>query len=188
MNTSRLEAMPQEAPMPNSANAMHIAGVSEIAFERGMASVALSGLPDRPDIASVILAPLAGADIAVDVLVPNSVDSVDDGSADFTFMVSRGDYRQTLTIIEQLIPQLGNIRIQGNDRMAMFSLSGLGMWQQPGVAKTLFETLAQEAIRIQCCVTSENKISVVIDDVDLDKAIGVLSRTFSLELLPLAGV
>jgi aspartate kinase len=171
--------------MPHSANTMQAAGVLEIVFEQGAAQVVLSGLPDRPDIASVILATLDGANITVDLLASNSTDG---GCSDCTFMVSRDDYRQTLTIVEQLIPQLGNFRIQGNDRMAMFSLSGLGMWQQPGVAKLLFETLEREAINIQCCVTSENKLSVVIDDVVLDQAIEVLSRTFSLELLPLAEV
>ena len=58
--------------------------ISGIAFNRDEAKLTILGVPDRPGVASNILAPIAEANIEVDMIVQNVGE---DGTTDFTFTV-----------------------------------------------------------------------------------------------------
>jgi aspartate kinase len=70
--------------------------------------------------------------------------------------------------------------IQVNSDIAKVSIVGAGMIDRPGVASTMFETLAQQGINIRMISTSEIKISFLVDKKDAQKAIKALHEVFEL--------
>jgi len=134
--------------------------VSGIAFNRNEASLTILGVPDRPTVAAQILNPISDANIDVDMIVQNTMG---DGTADFTFTVNRDDYRRARALLEETASELGAACVQGNGEIAKVSIVGVGMWNHPGVARTMFKVLGEEGINMQLISTSEIKISVVID-------------------------
>lgn len=155
--------------------------ISGIAFNRDEARLTLSGVPDQPTVAAQILSPIGEANIDVDMIVQNTVGN---GKTDFTFTVHRDDYLNAKQLLEQVCRTLGAEGVQGSDDIGKVSIVGVGMWNHPGVAKTMFETLGQEGINIHQIATSEIKISVLVDSKYLELAVRALHKAFELEVEP----
>jgi len=151
--------------------------ISGIAFNRDEARLTLSGVPDQPTVAAQILSPIGDANIDVDMIVQNTVGN---GKTDFTFTVHRDDYEQTKELLEKVCVLLHADNVQGNKEIAKVSVVGVGMWNHPGVAKKMFETLGQEGINIHQIATSEIKISVLVDSKYLELAVRALHKAFEL--------
>ena len=75
---------------------------------------------------------------------------------------------------------LGAESVQGNNEIAKVSIVGVGMWNHPGVAQKMFETLGEEGINIHQIATSEIKISVLVDSKYLELAVRALHKAFEL--------
>ena len=71
--------------------------------------------------------------------------------------------------------------INTNPRVAKISLVGIGMRSHTGVAATMFKTFGNENIKMQMITTSEIKISAIIDDNLLEKAVKALHNAFQLD-------
>ncbi|MHA6999865.1 aspartate kinase [Aeromonas schubertii] len=155
--------------------------VSGIAFNRNEASLTILGVPDKPTVAARILGPVSDANIDVDMIVQNSLG---DGSADFTFTVNRDDYRRARALLEATATELGASCVQGNEAIAKVSIVGVGMWNHPGVARTMFRVLGENGINMQLISTSEIKISVVVDEKYLELAVRALHDAFELDHEP----
>ena len=67
-----------------------------------------------------------------------------------------------------------------DSKVSKNSVVGNGMRTKPGVAKTMFETLADNNINIQVISTSEIKISVLISSDYTELAIRTLHDAFGL--------
>jgi aspartate kinase len=158
--------------------AMEQATISGIAFTRDEAKITILGVPDRPGIAYQILGPIADAGINVDMIVQNVSH---DGLTDFSFTVSREDYRRTLKLLEPVVEHIKARGVTGGDRIAKVSVVGVGMRSHAGIASTMFRTLAEEGINIEMISTSEIKISVVIDEKYMELAVRVLHKAFGLD-------
>jgi aspartate kinase len=155
--------------------------ISGIAFNRDEAKLTIIGVPDRPGIAYRILGPIAGANIEVDMIVQNVGE---DATTDFTFTVHRNDYKKALDILRGICTELGAREAAGDDTIVKVSLVGVGMRSHAGIAATMFEALAKEAINIQMISTSEIKISVVLNEKYLELAVRSLHEAFQLEKSP----
>ena len=70
--------------------------------------------------------------------------------------------------------------IHVDDTIAKVSIVGAGMIDRPGIAASMFETLAENNINIKMISTSEIKISCLVDQVDAKKAIESLHKVFNL--------
>ncbi|WP_372880886.1 aspartate kinase [Psychromonas sp.] len=162
-------------------NKMESPVISGIAFNRDEARLTLSGVPDQPTVAAQILSPIGEANIDIDMIVQNTVGN---GKTDFTFTVHRDDYEKTKELLEKVCVSLQADNVQGNNEIAKVSVVGVGMWNHPGVAKTMFETLGQEGINIHQIATSEIKISVLVDSKYLELAVRALHKAFELENEP----
>ncbi|MFT5879340.1 MAG: aspartate kinase [Moritella sp.] len=160
---------------------MESAVISGIAFNRDEASLTISGVPDLPLVAANILTPIGDADIDVDMIVQNA--HGEDGLVDFTFTVHRDDYKAAKALLEQTCKVLSAKDVQGNDRIAKISIVGVGMWNHPGVAKTMFEALGNEGINMQLISTSEIKVSVVVDEKYLELGVRTLHAAFNLDMV-----
>jgi aspartate kinase len=134
-------------------------------------------VPDKPGIAAKLLSPLSDAGISVDMIVQNVSE---DGFTDFTFTVTKADFKKALLITREVAEQIHAKGVQTDENIAKVSMVGLGMRTHAGVATKMFETLAGEGINIQMISTSEIKISVVIDAKYTELAVRVLHEKFGL--------
>jgi len=162
-------------------NKMESPVISGIAFNRDEARLTLSGVPDQPTVAAQILTPIGEANIDVDMIVQNTLG---DGKTDFTFTVHRDDYLEAKALLETVCTELKADAVQGNNEIAKVSIVGVGMWNHPGIAKTMFETLGEEGINIHQITTSEIKISVLVDGKYMELAVRALHKAFGLETAP----
>ncbi len=161
---------------------MEQAIISGIAFNRDEAKLTITGVPDRPGIAYLILGPIAEANVEIDVIIQNT--SVD-GHTDFSFTVHRNDYAKALAILEEKVkPTVSARAVIGDNRIAKVSLVGIGMRSHAGIAAKMFKALAMENINIQMISTSEIKTSVVVDEKYMELAVRVLHQTFELDKVP----
>ncbi len=153
--------------------------ISGIAFNRDEAEVNILGVPDMPGIAYQILGPIAEANIDVDVIIQNLGQ---DGLTDFTFTVQKNDLKRTLEILNAKVKDHIKAReVKGDDKIAKLSIIGVGMRSHVGVASKMFRTLAEEGVNISTISTSEIKISVILEEKSLDKAVNALHKAFDLD-------
>jgi aspartate kinase len=152
--------------------------ISGIAFNRDEAKLTISGVPDRPGIASKILSPIAEANIEVDMIIQNIAD---DATTDFTFTVHRNDYQRAKAALELTCAELDAKKVTGDDSLVKVSIVGVGMRSHAGIANTMFKALAGEGINIKMISTSEIKISVVVEEKYLELAVRTLHAAFKLD-------
>lgn len=153
--------------------------ISGIAFTKDEAKITLRNVPDRPSVASAILTPISHANIEVDMIIQNL--STDKGLTDFTFTVNRNDYEKSISILNQHLLNIGATEIVGQDQVVKISLVGIGMRSHAGIASKMFQILADNQINIEMISTSEIKISVIIQEQFLQKAIKALHTGFGLD-------
>ena len=152
--------------------------ITGIAYNINEAKITIRGVPDRPGIASKLFGPIADAHINVDMIIQNvGVDN----NTDLTFTVDRSEYRNSLALVEQIMPEIGAQELVSNNNIAKISLVGVGMRSHTGIATTMFTTLAAEGINIQMISTSEIKISVIVDENYVELGVRALHRAFGLE-------
>ena len=159
-------------------NNMENALVSGIAFQKDQVKITLHGVVDTPGIAYGILGPLSDENIEVDVIVQNV--SVN-GKTDFTFTVSKEDELSATNIIKANKNALQYEDVLVDPSISKVSLVGVGMRTHAGIASEAFKSLAENDINIQMISTSEIKITIVINEVNTDKAVKCLHETFNLD-------
>ena len=157
---------------------MENALVSGIAFQKDQVKFTLHSVGDIPGTAFKILGPISEAEIEVDVIVQNV--SIDD-KTDFTFTVSNEDKESVEKILTDLKNEVDYKEVIINSDIAKVSLVGAGMRSQAGVASKAFKALSENDVNIQIICTSEIKITMVIDEALVDKAVNVLHEEFELE-------
>ena len=152
--------------------------ISGIAFAKDESEIMIRGVKDSPGIAASILGPIGEADIEVDMIVQN-VGS--DGLADFTFTVSRKDFNKAIQTIEKNKKKMNYEEVSATKNIVKVSLIGVGMRSHAGIAGQMFTCLAKKKINIRMISTSEIKISVVIDQKNLENAVKALHNECKLE-------
>ena len=153
--------------------------VSGIAYSKDEANVTLINILDKPGVATKIFTPLSEANINVDMIVQTG--SENGNKINFTYTVSRKDLEQTISIMEKNKTDIKFERIITNNSLAKVSIVGLGMRTHTGVANKMFSALASKNINIHVISTSEIKISVLIDEDSIEKALNSLHSTFELD-------
>jgi len=156
-------------------NLMAVCGV---AGDRNVARIALHGVPDRPGIAKALFVSLAEQNVNVDMIVQSAMR---DDINDIAFTVTRNDLKKALDITEKVKNEIGASKVSYNDKVAKISIVGAGMISNPGVAAEMFACLAEEGINIQMISTSEIKVSCIIEEGQLTKAMKSLHRRFKLD-------
>jgi len=153
--------------------------VTGIAYTRDEAKITLLRIPDQPGVAAAIFGPLADAGVNVDMIVQNV--SEDGRRTDLTFTVSRAELDRALNAIRNAAPQIGYKDLISDPGVAKVSIIGIGMRAHPGVAQTMFQTLAQKGINIQVISTSEIKVSVLIAEDYVELAVRALHSAYDLD-------
>jgi|TARA_X000000950_G_scaffold264385_1_gene337624 aspartate kinase len=153
--------------------------ISGIAYSPDEAKVTIQGLPDKPGIAAAIFGELADNHINVDMIVQSAAS--EGQRTDITFSLGRGDLDKALEIIGGNKEGLAFQGVDSKGDVTKISVVGTAMRSQPGVAKTMFETLAERGINIEVISTSEIKISVLIASDYTELAVRSLHSAFGLD-------
>ena len=156
---------------------MEQAIVSAVTHDTSESKLTVTGVQDRPGIAARLFRALADRGVNVDMIVQNVSDH---GATDISFTVPHED----VVLAEDVEPSgcrgdRGDLVIR-DDAIARVSLVGAGMKSHPGVAATVFETLAGAGINIEMISTSAIRISCVILEGDAERAVGLLHDAFGL--------
>ena len=153
--------------------------VSGIAYSPDEAKVTLRRVKDCPGVAGGIFGSLADASVNVDMIVQNVTE--DGETTDLTFTVGRADLERAVKVLDDLKEKIGFTDMIADPTVAKVSVVGVGMRSQPGVAKTMFQTLADKDINIQVISTSEIKVSVLIASDYTELAVRALHTAFGLD-------
>ena len=153
--------------------------ISGIAYSPDEAKITIQGLPDQPGIAAGVFGQLADQHVNVDMIVQSA--STDTKKTDITFSLGRVDMEKAVGIIETNKETLGFSGIGSTENVTKISVVGMAMRSQPGVAKTMFKTLADKGINLQVISTSEIKISVLISSEYTELAVRSLHTAFGLD-------
>jgi aspartate kinase len=154
--------------------------VSGIAYSRDEAKITVQRVADRPGVAAAIFGPLADHAINVDMIVQNV--SEDGRTTDLTFTVARADLDRTVAVLEERRGLLGFAALKPDANVAKISVIGVGMRSHAGVAKQMFQTLADKGINIQVISTSEIKVSVLIAAEYTELALRALHTAYGLDV------
>ena len=152
--------------------------ISGIAFTKDEAEIMIKGVKDQPGVAAKILGPIGTAKIEIDMIVQNVGSN---GLADFTFTVSRNTLKNAIKVIEKNKKNMGYSSFETKNNIVKVSLIGVGMRSHAGIASKMFKCLAKNKVNIRMISTSEIKISVVIDQKNLEIAVQALHNEFKLD-------
>jgi aspartate kinase len=153
--------------------------ITGIAADKNEAKVTLTGVPDHPGGVAQIFGPLAEANINVDMIIQNIAQ--DKGQTDVTFTCPQADLARTQAVLEESRDAIGYDRMIADSKVAKISVVGVGMRSHAGVAATMFKALADRSINIQAISTSEIKVSVLIDEDEVELAVRVLHTAYGLD-------
>ncbi len=149
--------------------------VSGVAVDKNTSRVAVFGVKDIPGIAFKIFDLLAKHHINIDIIL-QSIGQ--EGTKDISFTVAREDADETVAILEEHKNRITAKKIEKNDAVAKVSIVGAGMQSNPGVASRMFEALYNAGINIRMIATSEIRITVLINEEDVDKAMRAVHDQF----------
>jgi aspartate kinase len=151
--------------------------VRGVAFEDQITRVTILGLTNSLTSLSTIFTTLAQHHINVDIIIQSKTES---DTTNLSFSIKTDDLNETLGVLENNKSLLGYGRIEAENGLAKVSIVGSGMISNPGVAAKMFEVLAQREIEIKMVSTSEIKVSAVVEDQQMVKAVETLHDAFEL--------
>src|SRR6058998_1459854 len=149
--------------------------VTGVTHDRSQAKISILRVPDRPGIAAQVFGAIAETNIVVDMIVQNISR---DGYTDMSFTLPRGDHARAVVALEEVARSIGALGVVHDERVAKFSIVGVGMRSHGGVAAKMFAALSKEGINIQMISTSEIAISCVIEDKYAELAVRALHDAF----------
>jgi len=153
--------------------------VTGIAFSKDEAQFTLRNVADKPGVAAAVFAPLADAQVNVDMIVQNI--SADGRTTDITFTAPAAEYDRVMDVLARNREAIGPHAVEGAKDVVKISAIGIGMRSHAGVAATAFRALADKGINIRAITTSEIKFSVLIDAVYTELAVRTLHTLYGLD-------
>jgi len=167
---------PREVEGPGTEQAIS----SGVAHDRSEAKDTVAGVPDVVGQAAKIFRAIAAAGINIDMIVQN-ISAAATGLTDISFTLPRDDGEAALAALRAVQQEMGFESLLYDDRIGKVSLVGAGMRSHPGVTATFFGALAEAGVNIEMISTSEIRISVVVDENEVDAAVTATHRAFDLD-------
>jgi aspartate kinase len=151
--------------------------VRGVAFEDEITKVSVLGLANSLTSLSTIFTTLAANHLNVDIIVQSTTEAE---TANLAFSIKTEDLLETLNVLENNKDVLNYEQLDAENKLAKVSIVGSGMISNPGVAAKMFEVLAANQIQIKMVSTSEIKVSAVVEEKHMLKAVEVLHQAFGL--------
>jgi aspartate kinase len=156
---------------------MEEAVVTAVTHDTSEAKVTVSALPDHPGVAAKLFRAQADRSINIDMIVQNASAN---GTTDISFTVPKTDLGVSVETARATAEELGAKGVTSDSDVARVSLIGVGMKSHPGIAATMFETLAREEINIDMISTSTIRTSCIVRTADVERAVRSLHAAFEL--------
>ena len=151
--------------------------VRGIAFEDKITRVTVAGLPYSLSALSTIFTTLAKHQINVDIII-QSITAED--TTNLSFSIKTENTEEALHVLENNQSTLQFERIETERNLAKVSIVGSGMVSNPGVAAEMFAVMANTGIQVKMVSTSEIKVSTVVHETEMVKAVEALHTAFKL--------
>jgi aspartate kinase len=153
--------------------------ITGVAHDRSESKITVVGLPDTPGYAAKVFRAVADAEINIDMVLQN-ISKVETGKTDITFTLPTDDGPRAVELLTKRQEDIGFTQVLFDDHIGKVSLVGAGMKSHPGVTAKFCEALAEAGINIDLISTSEIRISVLVNDTELDDAVRALHAAFEL--------
>ncbi len=160
-------------------NTMEQPIIRAVTHDDSESKVTVTRVADRPGVSATMFRALADAGVNVDMIVQNVSE---EGQTDISFTCPSEDLDAACAVLEGgLLDAVGGAGLVTDPTIGKVSVVGAGMKSNPGVAATMFETLAENDINIEMISTSAIRISCVIDAAELERAVQLLHSAFGLD-------
>ena len=149
--------------------------ITGVAKDTSIARIALVGLQHNPGVAFQVFNLLSKANISVDVIL-QSIGRED--TKDISFTVAKKDLEEAEKILLDNKEAIHFDHLTVDDKIGKVSIVGAGVMAETGVAAKMFEALYEAGVNIQMINTSEIRVSVLIDEADVNKAVRAIHAKF----------
>jgi aspartate kinase len=153
--------------------------VRGVAFEDEITKVSVLGLGNSLTSLATIFTTLAENHLNVDIIIQSTTEAE---TANLAFSIKTNDLMETLRVLEDNKEYLKYEQLDAENKLAKVSIVGSGMVSNPGVAARMFEVLAENNIQIKMVSTSEIKVSAVVEERNMLRAVEVLHEAFGLSI------
>ncbi|GHT60399.1 aspartokinase [Endomicrobiia bacterium] len=151
--------------------------VSGITFDKNQAKFTIIDLPDIPGVASKIFCGLTKIGVNVDMIVQSAAV---DKKNDISFTVGRQEMKKVHAELDKIAGEFKFPQVVYDEHVAKISVIGIGMRSHSGVAAKMFDILCRKGINIEMISTSEIKISCIVEELDMLRAVEELHKGFGL--------
>jgi aspartate kinase len=159
---------------------MEQAIIAGVAHDRSEAKITVVGVPDKVGEAARIFEALASAEINIDMVVQN-ISAAATGLTDISFTLPRADGQTAMGALARIQSEVGYDKLLYDDQIGKVSLIGAGMRSHPGITARFFAALASAGVNIEMISTSEIRISVIVDEAQVDAAVMATHTAFDLD-------
>ncbi|TLS39191.1 aspartate kinase [Pseudalkalibacillus caeni] len=152
--------------------------VRGLAFESNVTKLTVSGLPNELTTLSTLFTTLASNGVNVDIIIQSTNQQ---NTTDISFSVETSSLDKTLAVLNENQSVLQFENLYHESGLAKVSIIGSGMISNPGVAAQMFQVMAENGVTVKMVSTSEIKVSTVVEEENMIKAIEALHQAFELD-------
>jgi len=165
---------------PSPEGTMEAPIIAGVAHDRSEAKITVVGVPDKVGEAAAIFNALADAQINIDMIVQN-VSAAATNLTDISFTLPHSDGKTAMATLDALKAKVGFESLLYDEKIGKISLIGAGMRSHPGISARFFTALAEAGVNIGMISTSEIRISVIVEEDDVDAAVQATHTAFDLD-------
>lgn len=151
--------------------------ISGVAADASVARISVLGVENKPGITFRVFNLLAKNHINVDIIIQSVTEP---GKKDISFTVAKTDLSDTMDLLRENRESLTAREIVSEEGVAKLSVIGAGMCSNPGVAAKMFEALYSAEVNTEMIATSEIRITALIDERDVKRAMRAVHDAFDL--------
>ncbi len=159
---------------------MEQAIIAGVAHDRSEAKITVVGVPDKVGEAARIFEALANTEVNIDMVVQN-ISAAATGLTDISFTLPREDGQSAMGALARIQEEVGYDKLLYDDQIGKVSLIGAGMRSHPGITAKFFSALASAGVNIEMISTSEIRISVIVDEGQIEDAVRATHSAFDLD-------
>ena len=149
--------------------------IKGVAKDTDVAVITILNVPDEPGMSFRIFGLLAQKNINVDIILQSTGR---DGKKDISFTCSEGEAELAMRVLKESA-HFSDVSV--DTTCAKVSIVGAGMQSHSGVASKMFEAMYNSRVNINMISTSEIRITVLVDEKDIDKAMNAVHDGFMMQ-------
>ena len=151
--------------------------ISGVAHDSTESLATVRRVPNEPGMAAKVFTMLAEAGVNVDMIVQAGA-SV--GTAEISFTVPESTVKEVENVLIDKHDELGYKSFDINRSVGKVAVVGVGMKTHSGLAAKFFTALSDKGINVLMISTSEIRITVLVPEEDIEKAMNAVHDGFGL--------